>query len=88
MKYTVIWRATAEEELADLWLKAEDRNAMAEMADRMDNLLRRDAHELGESRSEGVRILVIPPLGVEFEVQEADRMVYVLSIWRFRLGPR
>ncbi len=29
MKYTVIWKPEAEQELADLWVKADDRNVIA-----------------------------------------------------------
>jgi hypothetical protein len=88
MKYTVIWSPAAEAELADLWIKAKDRNVIAEAADEIDDLLRRDPREVGESRDDRVRVVVVSPLGVEFEVKEADLMVYVLAVWRFRVGKR
>ena len=37
----------------------------------------------GESRSNTLRIMFVPPLGVDFDVQEDDRIVYVLTVWHF-----
>ncbi len=86
MRYTVIWKPPAEQELADLWMNAEDRNVITDAADQIDDLLRQDAGELGESRTGPIRRMFVPPLGVAFEVREADRLVLVLSVWRFRIG--
>lgn len=88
MRYTVIWKPAAEQELADLWMNAEDRNAIAEAADQIDAMLCRDAHELGESRTGRIRRMFVRPLGVAFEVREDDRMVLVVAVWRFRVGRR
>lgn len=88
MRYTVIWQPAAEQELANLWMNAEDRQAIAEAADEIDDLLHNDAHELGESKTGWTRRTFIPPLGVAFEVRQADRMVLVLAVWRYRVGKR
>jgi hypothetical protein len=48
----------------------------------IDRILHRDPSTRGESRDQNVRILFITPLGVDFEVVEADRIVYVLAVWR------
>jgi hypothetical protein len=43
MKYTVVWLLQAENELADIWNNASDRQAVADAADRIDWHLSRDA---------------------------------------------
>ena len=84
MKFTVVWKPTAKNELAKLWINAKDRSHVRLAADRIDYLLKWDPSFRGESRKETTRILLVPPLGVEFEVHEEDRIVNVIAIWRFK----
>ena len=87
MKFTVLWVPSAERQLAQLWLDAEDRSSVRDAADRLDAALGERADSLGESRSPNVRIAFAPPLAIEFEVLEQDRTVYVLAVWPF-IPPR
>jgi hypothetical protein len=82
MRYTVVWVPEVEQDLADLWMNAPDRKAVTAAADQIDDLLRTDPEQQGESRPEG-RVLLIPPLGVFFHVLEQDRIVRVVQVWRF-----
>jgi hypothetical protein len=82
MKYTVLWRRAAEATLADLWMTAVDRHAIASAADAIDDLLSRKPLELGESREGSSRILFLGPLAAMFTVAVDDRLVHVESIWR------
>jgi hypothetical protein len=84
MIYTVLWYPTAERDLATLWLQAPDQQSVADAADRMDVMLRRDPQMLGESREEDLRILVVDPLAIYFRLDEEDRKVFVTDIWRSR----
>jgi len=84
MTYTVIWRPEAERRLARIWLAAEDRAAAAHAADALDESLRRAPHAVGESRTAGTRIAFEPPLGILYEIHDADRLVAVLSVWCYR----
>jgi plasmid stabilization system protein ParE len=84
MKYTVVWRARAEADLASIWLAAEDRDAVTQAAAEIDSVLREDAPSKGESRSGDKRILLLPPLAVDFSVIDDDRLVSILSAWSFR----
>jgi hypothetical protein len=68
--------------LAELWLSAADREAVANAADEADRLLSVDPFNLGESRGEAQRIFFISPLAVLFCVEEDDRKVNVIDIWR------
>lgn len=88
MKYTVIWKPRAEADLANIWLTAKDRFAVTQATAEIDTALRQDAASKGESRFANKRILVMPPLAVDFSVVEDDRMVYILTAWRFRTGSR
>ncbi|HTU93467.1 MAG TPA: type II toxin-antitoxin system RelE/ParE family toxin [Gemmataceae bacterium] len=77
----MIWTDPAEQDLAALWMAAFDRNAVTSAANIMDHLLAEDPETRGEERFDTVRSFVIMPLGVDFEIIELDRIVYVLSAW-------
>ncbi len=86
MRYTVLWRRYAEAALSAIWTDAPDRSALAKAANEIDALLQTDPETRGESRFGTVRILVVPPLAVMFDVHEPDRIVWVLGVRR--LPPR
>jgi hypothetical protein len=86
MKYTVTWKPSAEEKLAAIWMTASDREAVVAASGSIDHLLGHRADSVGESRSGSVRILLVPPLAITFEVREDDRMVAVLSVRYRRVG--
>jgi hypothetical protein len=67
--------------LAAVWLDEKNRNTVASAADTIDRLLARDPESVGELRFDTVRTLAIPPLGVDYEVIDQDRIIYVLSVW-------
>jgi hypothetical protein len=83
MTYTVLWRPVAEQRLAEIWTLASDRNAITQAAHAIDEALRTDPENVGEARADDVRILFEAPLGVLFTVSPDDRVVYVLSVWRW-----
>jgi plasmid stabilization system protein ParE len=80
MKYTVVWKPSARQRLADVWIAAHDRGAVTSAADVIDRVLRDDPSEEGESRGGAARILIVPPLAVVYDVREEDRLVEVLSV--------
>jgi hypothetical protein len=82
MSYTVIWKESAEEMLAEIWMAATDRQAVTEAANTIDSLLKQDPKQQGESRGDRFRIMLVSPLAVHYEVREMDRMVHVLKVWR------
>jgi hypothetical protein len=83
MKYTVTFTAFAEYQLADIWLRARNRQAVTQAADYLDTLLRTDADQVGRLRSDGRRAVVKHPIGYTFEVSVADCRVTVVSIRYF-----
>ncbi len=78
MKWTVVYRATAEKDLADLWVGATDRNAVSLAADVIDRKLRTDPLNAGELLTDELRFVVEGPLEVAFHISILDRMV---SVW-------
>lgn len=81
MRYTVAWLPDAEDELANLWNNAWDRQAVAGAANRMERSLLRDADQKGRAKN-GRRILIDPPLAVTFTVSPDDRLVTVVWVAR------
>lgn len=81
MKYTVIWTDEAEVELAAIWVRSGDRDAIANAADFLESELAQDPVNLGESRPNGQRIAHALPLGIRFQIREQDRLVEVLAVW-------
>jgi len=84
MKYTVIWRPTAERKLAELWNSDQDRKAITDAANALDALLRSSPLEIGESRAGNSRVLTVFPLSLYYDVYEEDKLVAVWAVWRVR----
>jgi hypothetical protein len=82
MNYQVVLTARAEAQLAELWLSAADRAETSWAADAIDRQLKRNPNHAGTLLFDTVRRLRMPPLVVDFEVTEDDRLVNVL---RFQL---
>jgi hypothetical protein len=84
MNYTVVWRASAEEELAAVWDAADDRNSVTAAADEIDGRLTRDPLGFGESRDQGERLAYYGPLAVFFHVDAQSHIVSVLAVGSVR----
>lgn len=82
MTFTVVWRPSAERNLAQAWLDAVDRQAVRDATDAIDALLRTAPDEVGESRASATRILTVSPLTVYYDVHHDDRVVAVWAVWR------
>ncbi len=84
MIFTVAYRPSATQQLAQLWNDAPDRAAMAAAANTIDADLRRDPFAKSESRSGDRRIKIEFPLAVYYDVSEEDALVTVYAVWRVR----
>lgn len=69
-------------ELAEIWIHAQDRLLVTAAAAAVDQQLSVDASTKGVELSEGLRALFAPPLRVLFAVREDDRLVEVLRVRR------
>jgi mRNA-degrading endonuclease RelE of RelBE toxin-antitoxin system len=79
-RYTVVWHADAQEQLADIWLRAHDRQLVTRSANVIDDFLGHEAASQGTMVHDDLRELVIGPLRVTFSVSEPDRMVRVVAV--------
>ena len=79
MRYTVVWAPAAQNALADIWTQTSARKAVADAADEIDRLLRRDPLSRGEEQGTRRR-LVVEPLEVLFTVSPDDRLVQVEQV--------
>jgi len=82
-RYTVVWHQEARDELAQLWIEAQDRNAVTLAARAIDRDLAADAPEKGVPAPDALRQLTAPPLRVLFAVSEPDRVAKILSVDTF-----
>jgi hypothetical protein len=82
IRYTVVWLTSASDELAEIWLAAADRNAVAAASDKIDAELAEDANRKGVAVHEGLRLLPVIPLRAYYVVRKADRIAEVLKIRR------
>jgi predicted ATPase len=81
-RYTVACTRDAEHALAQLWLRANDRSAVANAANEIERELRVDATTKGKTAPNGFMQLVVAPRSALFIVSEDDRTV---TIWSFDL---
>lgn len=82
MKYTVVWRPSAENKLAEIWMTSTDQSAVTTAADAIDTLLAASPLSVGESRwRDGVRLFTVTPLSVYYDVSPADCCVEVWAVW-------
>lgn len=82
MQYRVLWSPQAESQLENLLDRADDAEQLADFAREVDRRLFADPDDFSESRFGDVRLGLIRPLGVLFEVHEDIRTVVVYSLWR------
>lgn len=86
--FQVDWTRDALDDLADLWLRAADRNAVTLAAAIIDQSLGESPHDWGTELSEGLREFIAPPLRVLFTIDDAAQMVDVARVLPFRRGRR
>lgn len=83
MNFSVLWSRGAEEDLLEIWLRSRMRVSVEAAAREIDFRLQADPLHQGESRFENLRILLVPPLGVNFVVEPDERRVRVVEVWQF-----
>ena len=81
MRFTVVWRETALQQLARVWLEATDREAVNQEVDQIDLELRDDPDQKGDDYY-GDRYLLLPIMWALYTVRPDDRTATVLQIGR------
>ena len=79
-QYTVIQPPWVENQLAELWLDAADRDAITCAADQIERELRNGAESKGEQVDRNLRKFVVGPLWAYYTVHPDDCFVKVWSI--------
>lgn len=82
MKYDVVWRPSAEQGLAQIWLLASDRNRVTTATYRIDQALSRHPRSFGRRLYGTTYSGGSAPLAVVYEIIEDDLRVNVLTVWR------
>ncbi len=80
MRFTVVWLEDARDELAEIWLAADDRAAVSRAAHVIDRDLSSDPEQKGVLLSEGLWRFDTPPLRVYFSIRQLDGLVEVAQI--------
>ena len=78
-RYTVISSPIADQQLAQIWLTAPDRDAITRAAAIAERRLAANADQIGESRGGGTRVFFVPPLTIYFEINDPDGIVEVIK---------
>ena len=80
MNYAVDFSSRAEDELAQLWVNASDRNAVTSAADEIERLLASDPLAQGESRGGDKRLIFEQPPAALYRVDAKRRTVTVVTV--------
>jgi hypothetical protein len=81
VNYSVEWSAIAVQQLAALWNGATNRNAVTAASHAIDVTLAASPHTAGVLIFDTLYEYTHPPLGVEYEVIDAECRVFVLTVW-------
>jgi hypothetical protein len=82
MNYLVQFDPPAELHLAAIWMAPADQTAVTDAVTWIETRLSRNLLRLGESCESFVhRIMFRPPIGVEYEVVEDDKLVLVHGVF-------
>ena len=79
-RYMVVWLRDAIDDLGEIWLAAQDRNAVTIASAEIDRELATDTSAKGKPLSEGLRAYDAPPLRAVFSVSDPDRKVEVARV--------
>ena len=85
MSFTIIWKSTVLDRLADFNVASTDaeRKQMAGGVEHLNRQLEQNPLDVGESRHAGYRVAFPPLLMVTFSVDESNREVRVVHLVRF-----
>jgi hypothetical protein len=75
--FRVEWDPAAEDELARVWLRSNDPQAITAAQARADQLLARDPFKYGRHLSEGLYCIDVPPLVLSYTIDQAKSLVEV-----------
>lgn len=84
MKWTVTYQPSAKDDLAEIWMSSESRQAVSDAVGAVEAELARRPLEIGESREGNMRLIIQPPLLMFYDVVPDDIRVTVWHIKRVK----
>jgi plasmid stabilization system protein ParE len=83
VRFKVVWRQSALEDLAAIWLEEQDRERVTRAANSVERMLSDDPRSKGDEFY-GDLLLTTDRLEVTYAVEDEDRLVRVLQVrWHF-----
>ena len=79
MKYTVIWKPSALQKLAQIWLSARNRDDVSHAVSDIEQHLARNA-SAAETYLAGTRLIVRPPLVIVYEIDHGDCKSTIVNV--------
>lgn len=83
MKWTVVYTPSAQDELATIWLDSTDRDAVSATAREIELQLSANPMGVGESRGDKRRLVIKPPLAIDYQTDPEDMLVRVVRILKW-----
>ena len=84
--FQIEWLGSALDELTELWLDADSasRRSIRAAVSTIEQQIRRDPFSHGASREGAERVIFFDPVGASVEVDDDNKTVTVLHVWRIR----
>jgi len=82
MSFHVTWTERALDDLAQLWLDAEDRDSLALASNEIDEFLSANPHDPTLEVVSNQGTIMRGPLGVDFWISEERNRVTVFAAWK------
>jgi hypothetical protein len=79
-RFTVVWVKDVLDELAEIWMGSNEREAITLATQEIDNSLSIDPGLKGGELKEGIRFFLAPPLRVLYTISESDRIVEIVLV--------
>jgi plasmid stabilization system protein ParE len=78
--YGYEWSESAQNRLIEIWINAQDRNAVSRADSQAEKILKQQPRTAGRELSEGLWQIIVPPLKIFYEIDEDKRIVTVTHV--------
>lgn len=83
-RFTIAWRQTALDELAEAWMKADNRTELTTAVEAVELKLRERPMQCAERQVEDLYFLSEPPLRIGFTIDDGSQIVTIVGLGVFR----
>lgn len=85
--FIIAWRRSALDELAEAWLRAENRPDLTRAVEAVELKLRDRPMQCAERQVEDLYFLSEPPLRIGFTIDDGSRIVTIVGLGVFKRSP-